>query len=373
MSTVIEFFTEQHVEAVKAFNLRIAASDETLRFPESPVSERFGPRTGPPAYHQHFVALDGGDVRGGYILQPQTFTLDGHETMAASYQFPLSEGIIEKRYGLVGVMMLMDALKREPLLFALGMGGIDRPVASVFQRMKWSLFACPFYFKILHPFQFFRRIKHLRDRLSGRILAGALAFSGTGWLGIKAFQSTQKIRHKIPEGLRVERVERFATRADDMNAIWDQAKGIYAMIAVRDASALDILYGVYRPFHRVLVTREDRSIGWAVALDTPMKDNRYFGDMRVGSIIDCLAVPGDEKGVIAAAAQYLQGQGVDMIVTNQTHTRWCRACAENQFMKGPSNFVFGVSPRLAQELEPFDDRVGRVHMVRGDSDGLQNL
>ena len=36
-------------------------------------------------------------------------------------------------------------------------------------------------------------------------------------------------------------------------------------------------------------------------LDTAMKDHKQFGDMRVGSIIDCFATPGNEHAVAFAA------------------------------------------------------------------------
>ena len=33
-------------------------------------------------------------------------------------------------------------------------------------------------------------------------------------------------------------------------------------------------------------------VGWAVVLYVPMQGHNYFGNMRVGSLIDCLALPG---------------------------------------------------------------------------------
>ena len=55
----------------------------------------------------------------------------------------------------------------------------------------------------------------------------------------------------------------------------------------RDAATLDQLYPPSDPrFLRV------RAVGgWAVLLDTRMQDHKQFGDMRVGTIVDCLAPP----------------------------------------------------------------------------------
>ena len=58
-------------------------------------------------------------------------------------------------------------------------------------------------------------------------------------------------------------------------------------IAKRDAATLDCLYPPSDP--RFIRIRTDH--GWAVLLDTPMSAHKQFGDLRVGTIVDCLAPP----------------------------------------------------------------------------------
>ena len=115
--------------------------------------------------------------------------------------------------------------------------------------------------------------------------------------------------------------------------------------------------------------RGGRDIGWALLVDTVMRDNRYFGNMRVGTIADNLALPGDEEAVVAAATHFLNGRGVDLVVSNQSHLAWRSALAHVAFLKGPSNYGFGASPLLAAALPP----LASCHLTRGDGSGPINL
>ena len=67
------------------------------------------------------------------------------------------------------------------------------------------------------------------------------------------------------------------------------------------------------------------ALGWAAIRVTDFTDDSRFGDLRLGSIIDALAAPGEEKRVIRAATTALQRAGVDLIATNFTHPAWRRA------------------------------------------------
>ena len=114
-------------------------------------------------------------------------------------------------------------------------------------------------------------------------------------------------------------------------------------------------------------------VGWSVLLDTPMSGHNQFGNLRVGTLCDCLALPGHVFDVAAAATLHLESAGVDVIVSNQAHVDWRRALGRCVFLSGPSNFLFAASPALAKLLEPFDRERERIHMTRGDGDGPIHL
>jgi hypothetical protein len=95
--------------------------------------------------------------------------------------------------------------------------------------------------------------------------------------------------------------------------------------------------------------------------------------MRVGSVIDCLARPGREAAVAQAAARFLMRAGVDLMVTNQSHAAWRAAFARAGWLRGPSNFIFAASRKLARRLHPFEEQTARMHVNRGDGEGPTHL
>ena len=310
MPVSVQPFGRDHIPAVRDFNERINAQRKSYRFPESPIPQWLPYRDSLPLYQEYFVALEDAAVRGAYIVKPQAFSFHGEVTMVADYHLPISEGIVDRRYFLVGFQMITDALKRHPLLFALGIGGYGEALAQMLKALKWSLVSCPFYFKVHHPQRFFREIVFLRARRSRRMLIDALALSGAGWFGLKTWHALKRLTQPIPAHLTSDEVESFSGWTDD---VWLRAKDGYAMIAVRNAAVLNALYPrSNHRFTRIKVLLQGEVIGWAVILNTKMTKHKYFGNMQVGSIVDCLAIPGQERHVIAMATRHLERLGADI-------------------------------------------------------------
>src|ERR1700745_4007629 len=130
MAIAIQPYTEDRIPSVKAFNRRLAAGGiaAEFHFPESHLPYWLPKTPGRRIYQEYYVAVDGSDVHGGFILKYQDFSLNGSSFPLAYYHLPVSEGIVDKAYASVGVLMLRSAMKLNPTLFALGMGGFDRPL-----------------------------------------------------------------------------------------------------------------------------------------------------------------------------------------------------------------------------------------------------
>ena len=138
---------------------------------------------------------------------------------------------------------------------------------------------------------------------------------------------------------------------------------------MRDAEALRILYPREQTnLTRVVVKRNGTPVGWAV-IGERRKDEKY-GNLRVGSIVDCFALPRELFSVIRVATQILERQGFDLILSNQSHQAWGRAFQDAGYLSGPSNFVFAASKKLAEFLTPFEEVRPRMHLTRADGDGL---
>jgi len=347
-------YAEDAAPAVREFNARLLAggapADQQLPDPRDsilmPGSELF-------------VAMEEGKVRGGYILRRQQVTAGGSDVTAAHYRLPLSEGIVDRAYAMLGLRLVRDALAREPRLYAMGMGGWDKPLPQMLKSLKWTMCAVPFHFLVVHPGRFLKHIRPLRTSALRRLAMDVVAFSGAGWLGMKAIGMARR-----PQREARDLAERFAVWADE---VWERSVSDYALLARRDAAALDELYPASDP--RFLRVRA--ADGWAVLLDTQMRDHKQFGDMRVGTIVDCLAPAKSAGAVVRAAAGLLAERGVDLIISNQLHEAWSHALLDCGFRPGPSNYLLALSPKFAECTRGAAQN--RFHANRGDGDGPIHL
>ena len=354
MPLAIVPYAAEATAAVREFNRRLAEAGHAAaheQFPETP-----GPIWLPGL--ELFVAQDEGQVHGGYILRRQRFFAGGEDVTAAHYRLPLSEGLINRAYAMLGLRMVRDALAREPRLYAAGMGGMDQPLPQMLKRLGWAIDTVPFYFKVVHPGRFLRHIRVLRTSLLRRLALDVAAYSGAGWLGMKMLG----VARRLPL-VASELAPSFAPWADD---VWERSRAAYAMLARRDAATLDELYPPGDPrFLRVRAAG-----GWALALDTRMRDHKQFGGMRVGTIVDCLGPPEAATAILRAATCLLEERGVDLIVSNQMHGAWSRGLVECGFRQGPSNYLLAISPALAKSAGTGFER---FHINRGDGDGPIHL
>jgi len=353
MAIEIRPFSAEWLDAVRDFNRRLNAAGVAagMRLPEDPQADMLpGSET--------YLALEGGVVRGGYTLRPQRFSFRGEIRRVAHYRLPISEGTIDKRYSIVGSLLLRSALQKEPLLYALGMGGEQQLLPRMLQAAGWNIAAVPFYFRVAHATRFLRNIRAARK---GRWRAGLMdlaAATGTGWLAIRTLQGLRTARVSAPTG---KELADFGLWADE---IWQECAGSYGTVAARNAEVLRQLYPPSSPRFLRLQAGAD---GWAVLLDTAMRDDPYFGDLRVGTIVDCLARPESAAPVIRDARLYLERRGVDLIISNQAHPAWGEALRTDGFFQGPSNFLFAASPKLAVA------GISECHFNRGDGDGPVHL
>jgi len=161
-------------------------------------------------------------------------------------------------------------------------------------------------------------------------------------------------------------VPEFARWADPL---WERARALYAMTAVRDSESLRTLYpAANRKFTRLKVSRDGVAIGWAVVAEQKKKPR--YGDLRVGCVLDCFADPADGTPVVQAAVRALERRGMDLIVSNQSHAGWGDGFRRSGFLTGPSNFIFAASKSLAGLLAPFEEKGRLIHVTRADGDGL---
>jgi hypothetical protein len=374
MAIVIQPYRPEHEPAVAEFNqrLRQAGADENMVFYRW-AEPRWLPHTAESRiYNEYFVAVDGGIVRGGYALKAQKFSFpDGHVRSIGYYHHPLSEGIVSKAHAVVGTLLLRDAMQRAPLLYCLGMGGYDNPLPQMLIRLGWNHCPVPFFFRVVNPSRFLRNIQTVRTSVSRRLLMDMAAYSRMGWIGAKLFQGYRALRAPASPPVECHEVANFENgdSAGSLQSVWEQARSTCSFTAVRDAEALRVLYPPEQThLTRIVVKRKGAAVGWAVVGER-RKDAKY-GDMRVGSVVDCFALPGELFSVVRCATQILERQGFDLILSNQSHQAWGEAFKAAGYLAGPSNFIFAASKKLGELLTPFEEVRPRMHLTRADGDGL---
>jgi hypothetical protein len=370
MPLKIVSYLAEHATAVGAFNERARAHEAPFVLSKSPVAEWLPMGDGARVWREFFLALDGAEVRGGYALRRQEFWLRGAVLSAGNYQGPLAEGRWDRRYMTAGVQMLRAALREEPLLYALGMGGLGQPLPKLLASAGWALTLVPFRFRVLRARSFLRNIQALRKSAWQARALDMGAATGLGTLGFAALDAWKK-RRRLKRGCAGEPVAEFGAWADE---VWAAARGKVAFCAVRDRAVQNALFAASSDRNLILrCTREGRDIGWAVVRSTQMEGDQYFGHARVGSLVDALAVPGEEFAVAELAVRHLRELGSDLVVTNQTHERWLGALREGGWLEGPSNFVFAASPELAKRLGSLEEALPEIHFNRADGDGPIHL
>ena len=365
MGIQIEPYSPQHIPAVRSFNARLAAQDVR----EFRLSEGVPRAARPdlPVDKREYLALDDGEVRGGFMLQEQQFWISGQTMRIGNCQLPISEGMFNPVYANLGLTLLRHALRVHPRLFCLGMGSRQNRLPKMLSAMGWILTDIPFLFRVSRPARFLRNITALRRTATRRLLMDIMAFSGAGGLGIRVMQAR---RSAVPS-VAVEALGAFETWAD---ALWDQCKPHLSMSAVRTSAMLNLLHTTTgdRSF-TLRMTRDGTVVGWVALRDTQMHDHRYFGNLRVGTLVDGLALPEAIPDVIGAATRVLEERGVDLTISNQGHQSWVRGLRRCGFLTGPSNYILALSPTLAAQLEPLTMHRARLHINRGDGDGPLDL
>jgi len=309
------------------------------------------------------------NVRAGYTLKNQWFKINESIHQISYYYNPVTAGLFNKKYNICGLLLLNDAHKKNLDLFCLGMGGYSEKLPQLLKKLNWNLLTVPFYFKINNPNSFLENITYLKNTKYKTLMIKILKSSNLGWLIIKAFFTLSAFiffPFKKVQSITTESMETFDKNLDEL---WENSKENNSFIAVRNYEYLNKLYSSKR-FIKLKFIKKNKVIGWSISLCTDLKNHKQFGNMRLGSIVDCLSIRGYETSIIKKTEEILKKKGSDIIVSNQSHIYWKNALKMNSFINGPSNFIFASSVRLTKKLGNNKDF---IHITRGDGDGPINL
>lgn len=358
-------------DAVAAFNERMHAGGSKWGFYTDPEPDWIPREPDSKTWREYHLAVeDESKVRGGYALKPQQWHIHGEEAWLTDWQGPFTEAAIDVKYSPLMLRLFRHMQKDHPLLFSLGHGGTEEPIIDLLRKMSWEMWTIPFCFKVAKPFRFLRKNRYLRGSRLRRLALDFLAFTGIGWVGIKALQClTGLSTGKASESGRAEVVAEFGSWADD---IWEQHKGDYTCLAVRDRQMMNALMPAsgWPGGTRLRVTDDDgQTVGWSVVHHKQMEDDERFGNLNVGLITDGFASPEHAATVLSASHDYLLSQNIDMIFANLSHPSWITGLKSAGFIVLRDRRVFAISPALSAALEPHAKTQSGLHLTNMDGHG----
>jgi hypothetical protein len=364
-------YNAEQVTAVRAFNERMVAGRAATDFllPDRPNTTRDSTAPEPSITWTKYVAVDdAGDVRGGFLLMKQSAWLNARPVPVVNYQAPLSEGILDKRFGLVAMHMLKYVQRHWPHAFVVGMGNADRPLPRLLTAAGWTVRPVPFMFRIVRPSRVLRELRPLQRQSYVSAAARLGAVSGAGWVATELLQCRGRLARYRSRELQITRLDRWDPWADHL---WERVRDLYSFTVVRDRCMLDRLYPLQDGrCIAYLVRNASGVLGWAVCLQTAMRNHEYFGNLTVATVLDTVSAPEHARSVISLVSETLAESGADLLVTNQSHALWLDGFRRSGFLRGPSNYLLAMSKPLADAIGSSTDR---IHVSRGDGDGRLHL
>lgn len=343
---------------VEDFNATMRDAGSPWGFYVEPEPRWIPKRPGQTVWRELHLAIENGErCVGAYGLKPQDWVIHGETEVVADWQGPVSLGAVDNRYAVLGLRLIRDMLKKQPMLFSWGHGGSGEPIVQLLRKMGWLMHETPFLFRVCKPKNFLQKNGQLRKDPRKALAQDVLAITGLGSIGM----------HALHRALRVKSLKRYSSEANAFSEfgpwadqLWEAVKGRYDAIAVRDAASMNAMVPAEHTTTewpeptRLRITKGERTLGWAVVLQREQSGDPRFGDMNVGMVADYLALPEDAGEVVHAAYHHLRDLGVDMVIANQSHPGWVSAFVDNGFVAVEDRRIFCASPALQKALEPWE-------------------
>ncbi len=374
---------KSHEEKVLAFNARLHDKGSSWGFYVSsrpfwlPREEPGPARDAQKTWREYHLALeDGAVVRGAYALKPHEWRVNGEPIVVTDWQGPVSEGVVDPRFGPLGLRMMRDMLKKHPRLYSWGHGGLDEPMLQMLLKMGWTTVATPFLLRVVNPHAFLRKSPYLRTTTERRLALDALAWTGVGSIGIAALHAAMRLRSGKVFRPEYEEVSSFGAWADE---VWERSRADYAAIACRDAATMNALVpsepepAEWSHVARLKVLARGRPIGWAAVTLKKHEADPRFGDLLVGAVVDALGPPGEAPRIVAAAFRFLRNAGADLVFANHSDPRWQRAYEQNGFLALANRRLLAMSPELEKTLAPIAVTRERLFLTNMDGHGPMGL
>lgn len=365
--------SEDDIAALRRFNDRLRAGGReeavTLRL-KLPGEIKYRPE-GFPVCRRVLIAEDGEEVRSALMLYHHNIYLNGQKRDFCWSDNLISEGIVNRKYSITIIQLLKKALAYQPFLIGVGNGSLEIEAHQIMLKFGWKQKTVPFFFYPVRATKVLLGMSYLRQNQKLRYGAAFGGYSGLG-IGLSGLLGLHRNLTSSFSGYESVEVDMFEDWSD---RIFEQSLPDYKAAVRADATSLNIIYSPDDPaFTRLRVRRKNtkEDAGWIVVASKQMNNNIYFGDLRVGTLVDGFGRAEYVGALVAAGLKYLAGAGVDLVVGNFSHGAWVRGCKQAGMFSGPSKFQIFVAPGgapLLEETLPLHD----IHVVRGHGGGMSGL
>ena len=286
-------------------------------------------------------------------------------------KYPLSESQIDRSFSGVPAALLLQLLREQPQLAALGMGGHGGAFAQLLSRLRWEGSTVPTFLCPLRPHVVASALPHLNRSPRLRRFASIVRMSGLGHLATAAIPPLVRARNRVR--LRSSSPVQVEDLSVEFDSLWNEARRVYPAIGVRDSgAALWRFPPTARGVQRFEVRRGGALVGWFVLQVIDLREigeASPYGPLTLGVIHDCLALPLDAETVIAWALDVLLAQRVDLAIANHSHPDWQRALRRVGFVTAPDTFAFYRAPAFKRSFLRRGAEPAQLYVTRSD-DGL---
>jgi hypothetical protein len=340
--------------------------------------ERAGVRLDAPT----FVFVKGDEIVGHVTTIPVRLTVLA-KTVAAHWIVGFMV-LAEHRNGLVGPLLIKEVNRHLDCALSLH---VEPPVLRILTGLQWvHKGILPQYLRVLNASGVSRNL-----RLSGiksiarvpvgatestsapfitplvRVLSGwALAVGQALWVGI-TFAARPG-----PEPAEVREEQGFDGSYDQL---WKAVGERFEACLARDRDYLHRRYGRYPDRYRVLGCRQSgRLLGYCVVKIKQFSDDPRMGNMKVGTIVDCLfdpSAPATLQVLLDSVLKTCARDNVHAVLCTASHAIVRRLLRANGFVAIPGNLNFAYHNRANVALQ--DIPLGAWHLMRGDGDADQNF
>jgi hypothetical protein len=329
-----------------------------------------------------FVFVKGHEIVGHVTTIPVPLTVSAN-TVAAHWIVGFMV-LPEHRNGLVGPLLIKEVNRHLDCALSLF---VEPPVLRILSGLKWvHKGVLPQYLRVLNARGVSRNLQLLGVKVLAsstgdtaravslgfvesmiRAFAGwALAIGQAIWVGMTVVSRPRAALLEVREEQGFD---------DSYNMLWQALSGQFGACLARDQKYLQGRFGRDPDRYRVLgCRRENRLLGYCVVKTRQFSRDPRMGNMKMGTIVDCLfdpAAPGVFQALLDSVIETCAREGVDAVLCTASHGAVRRLLRRNGFLAIPGNLNFAYHNRTNVPLQ--DIPLESWHLMRGDSDADQNF